>query len=78
MWAHENRPKYNRDHLRYPSDLQPVLKMYITPFMTAHVMNLIQHTIIATRGSGGGSCRKHLVPKPGPQGQSGNVVNVAT
>ena len=21
MWTHENRPKYNRDHLRYPSDL---------------------------------------------------------
>ena len=21
MWAEENRPIYNRDHLRYPSDL---------------------------------------------------------
>lgn len=21
MWTHENRSKYNRDHLRYPSDL---------------------------------------------------------
>jgi hypothetical protein len=21
MWTHENRPKYNWDHLRYPSDL---------------------------------------------------------
>ena len=21
MWTNENRPKYNRDHLRYPSDL---------------------------------------------------------
>ena len=21
MWPHENRAKYNRDHLRYPSDL---------------------------------------------------------
>src|ERR1700686_213891 len=21
MWTHENRPRYNRDHLRYPSDL---------------------------------------------------------
>ena len=21
MWTHENRAKYNRDHLRYPSDL---------------------------------------------------------
>jgi hypothetical protein len=21
MWTQENRPRYNRDHLRYPSDL---------------------------------------------------------
>jgi putative transposase len=21
MWTKENRPRYNRDHLRYPSDL---------------------------------------------------------
>ncbi len=21
MWTPENRPRYNRDHLRYPSDL---------------------------------------------------------
>ena len=21
MWTSENRPRYNRDHLRYPSDL---------------------------------------------------------
>jgi hypothetical protein len=21
MWTTENRPRYNRDHLRYPSDL---------------------------------------------------------
>jgi putative transposase len=21
MWSEQNRPKYNRDHLRYPSDV---------------------------------------------------------
>jgi transposase len=35
MWTHENRPKYNRDHLRYPSDLTDdewaVVELFIPP-----------------------------------------------
>ena len=31
MWTHENRPKYNRDHLRYPSDLTDDEWAYVEP-----------------------------------------------
>jgi hypothetical protein len=31
--AHENRPKYNRDHLRYPSDLTDDEWAYVEPLI---------------------------------------------
>ena len=31
MWTHENRPKHNRDHLRYPSDLTDDEWAYVEP-----------------------------------------------
>jgi transposase len=33
MWTHENRPKYNRDHLRYPSDLTDDEWALVKPFI---------------------------------------------
>jgi hypothetical protein len=33
MWTLENRPKYNRDHLRYPSDLTDDEWAYIAPLI---------------------------------------------
>ena len=33
MWTHENRPKYNRDHLRYPSDLTDDEWAYVEPLI---------------------------------------------
>jgi len=33
MWTHENRPKYNRDHLRYPSDLTDAEWALVAPFV---------------------------------------------
>src|SRR5271170_1532423 len=33
MWTLENRPKYNRDHLRYPSDLTNDEWAYIEPLI---------------------------------------------
>jgi hypothetical protein len=33
MWTHENRPKYNRDHLRYPSDLTEDEWAYVEPLI---------------------------------------------
>ena len=33
MWTLENRPKYNRDHLRYPSDLTDDEWAYIKPLI---------------------------------------------
>ena len=32
MWTPENRPKYNRDHLRYPSDLTDDEWAHVEPF----------------------------------------------
>jgi transposase len=33
MWTLENRPKYNRDHLRYPSDLTDDEWAYVKPLI---------------------------------------------
>jgi transposase len=33
MWTPENRPKYNRDHLRYPSDLTDDEWAYVEPLI---------------------------------------------
>jgi len=33
MWTLENRPKYNRDHLRYPSDLTDDEWAYVAPLL---------------------------------------------
>ena len=33
MWTLENRPKYNRDHLRYPSDLTDDEWAYVAPLI---------------------------------------------
>ena len=33
MWTHENRAKYNRDHLRYPSDLTDDEWALVEPFV---------------------------------------------
>ena len=33
MWTHENRAKYNRDHLRYPSDLTDDEWVHVEPFI---------------------------------------------
>src|SRR5208282_313731 len=33
MWTHENRAKYNRDHLRYPSDLTDDEWTHVEPFI---------------------------------------------
>ena len=33
MWTHENRAKYNRDHLRYPSDLTDYEWAHVEPFI---------------------------------------------
>jgi transposase len=33
MWTHENRAKYNRDHLRYPSDLTDDEWALVEPFI---------------------------------------------
>ena len=33
MWTLENRPKYNRDHLRYPSDLTDDEWAYVEPLL---------------------------------------------
>jgi hypothetical protein len=33
MWTHENRAKYNRDHLRYPSDLTDDEWTRVEPFI---------------------------------------------
>jgi hypothetical protein len=33
MWTDENRPKYNRNHLRYPSDLTDDEYEVIAPFI---------------------------------------------
>jgi hypothetical protein len=33
MWTDENRPKYNRDHLRYPSDLTDDERGLVEPFI---------------------------------------------
>jgi transposase len=33
MWTNENRAKYNRDHLRYPSDLTDAEWALIEPFI---------------------------------------------
>ncbi len=33
MWTNENRTKYNRDHLRYPSDLTDDEWTHVEPFI---------------------------------------------
>ena len=33
MWTQENRSKYNRDHLRYPSDLTDDEWAYVEPLI---------------------------------------------
>jgi transposase len=33
MWTNENRAKYNRDHLRYPSDLTDDEWALVEPFI---------------------------------------------
>ena len=33
MWTHQNRAKYNRDHLRYPSDLTDDEWAHVEPFI---------------------------------------------
>ena len=33
MWTNENRAKYNRDHLRYPSDLTDDEWAHVEPFI---------------------------------------------
>src|SRR5713101_7319811 len=33
MWTNENRAKYNRDHLRYPSDLTDAEWTLVEPFI---------------------------------------------
>jgi hypothetical protein len=33
MWTPENRPKYNRDHLTYPSDLTDDEWAYVAPLI---------------------------------------------
>src|SRR6202165_3550047 len=33
MWTLENRPRYNRDHLRYPSDLTDDEWAYVKPLI---------------------------------------------
>ena len=33
MWTDENRAKYNRDHLRYPSDLTDEEWALVEPFI---------------------------------------------
>src|SRR5467141_957938 len=33
MWTLENRPKYNRDHLRYPRDLTDEEWAYVAPLI---------------------------------------------
>ena len=33
MWTHANRAKYNRDHLRYPSDLTDDEWTLVEPFI---------------------------------------------
>ena len=33
MWTHENRARYNRDHLRYPSDLTDDEWALVEPFI---------------------------------------------
>ena len=33
MWTHDNRSKYNRDHLRYPSDLTDDEWAYVEPLI---------------------------------------------
>src|ERR1022692_1548717 len=35
MWTHANRAKYNRDHLRYPSDLTDDEWAHVEPFIPA-------------------------------------------
>ena len=35
MWTNENRAKYNRDHLRYPSDLTGAEWALVEPFISA-------------------------------------------
>jgi transposase len=34
MWTNENRAKYNRDHLRYPSDLTDDEWALVEPFIS--------------------------------------------
>ena len=34
MWTAENRPRYNRDHLRYPSDLTEEEWVHIEPLIS--------------------------------------------
>ena len=47
MWTHENRAKYNRDYLRYPSDLTDDEWRHVKPF-------------IAPAKSGGGKRRTDM------------------
>jgi len=42
MWTLENRPKYNRDHLRYPSDLtDDEWGRYVAPLISAAQARLV-------------------------------------
>src|SRR5271169_2279285 len=43
MWTHENRPKYNRDHLRYPSDLTDDEWARVKPFLQPPAILKVAH-----------------------------------
>ena len=38
MWTTENRPRYNRDKLRYPSDLTDAEWEHVKPLIPARVI----------------------------------------
>ena len=59
MWTHENRPKYNRDHLRYPSDLTDDQWAYVEPLCCesfaimkeSDIMGVIEQNVARTKAA---------------------------
>jgi hypothetical protein len=50
MWTHESRPKYNRDHLRYPSDLTDDEWAYVEPLIPLRAGRSIERCRLSADG----------------------------
>jgi transposase len=61
VWTDENRAKYNRDHLRYPSDLTDDEWAYVEPLMTD--MRAVMNGVMYMLSTG---CQWRYIPKDFP------------